>query len=89
MRWSSQPRFHLEMALTRVLHARRLVPIEELINQLGGVGPPSSRGASCQSSSQLPQSSVDQPVYRSSSSQGAGRDSFCFLLPCELASVSR
>jgi DNA polymerase-3 subunit gamma/tau len=56
MRWSSQPRFHLEMALTRVLHAKRLVSIEELIKQLGGGRPPSTTEPPVKSSSQLPQS---------------------------------
>ena len=56
MRWSSQPRFHLEMALTRVLHAKRLVSIEELIKQLGGAMPPSTTEPPAKSSSQLPQS---------------------------------
>ncbi|MGH9429129.1 MAG: DNA polymerase III subunit gamma/tau, partial [Terriglobia bacterium] len=55
MRWSSQPRFHLEMALTRVLHAKRLVSIEELINQLGGGGAPSPPELPAKGSSQLPQ----------------------------------
>jgi len=55
MRWSSQPRFHLEMALTRVLHAKRLVSIEELINQLGDAGPPSSPGPPAKGSTQFPQ----------------------------------
>jgi len=55
MRWSSQPRFHLEMALTRVLHAKRLVSIEALINQLGGAGPPSSPEPPAKGSTQLPQ----------------------------------
>jgi DNA polymerase-3 subunit gamma/tau len=55
MRGSSQPRFHLEMALTRVLHARRLVSIEELINQLGGVGQPSPPEPPGRGSTQLPQ----------------------------------
>ncbi|MSO23602.1 MAG: DNA polymerase III subunit gamma/tau [Acidobacteria bacterium] len=56
MRWSSQPRFHLEMALTRVLHAKRLVSIEKLINQLGGAEPPSSPEPPAKGSTQLPQS---------------------------------
>jgi DNA polymerase-3 subunit gamma/tau len=56
MRWSSQPRFHLEMALTRVLHAKRLVSIEELIKQLGGGVPPSTTEPPAKSSSHLPQS---------------------------------
>ena len=81
MRWSSQPRFHLEMALTRVLHAKRLVSIEELINQLGGVGPPSSPEPPRKGSTQLPQSSSNQPFYRSSASQGAGRAA-CFACSC-------
>jgi DNA polymerase-3 subunit gamma/tau len=55
MRWSSQPRFHLEMALTRVLHAKRLVSIEALINQLGGAGPPSSPEPPAKGSTQFPQ----------------------------------
>jgi DNA polymerase-3 subunit gamma/tau len=36
LRWSSQPRFHLEMALMKILQAKRLVPIEQLIAGLGG-----------------------------------------------------
>jgi hypothetical protein len=36
MRWTSQARFHLEMALMKILQAKRLVPIEELISGLGG-----------------------------------------------------
>jgi DNA polymerase-3 subunit gamma/tau len=55
MRGSSQPRFHLEMALTRVLHARRLVSIEELINQLGGAEPASSPDPPGKGSTQLSQ----------------------------------
>src|SRR5262245_29432937 len=55
MRWSSQPRFHLEMALTRVLQAKRLVPLEELINQLGGTGTASPAEPLAKGSTQLPQ----------------------------------
>lgn len=55
MRWSSQPRFHLEMALTRILHAKRLVSIEELINRLGGTAAPLSPEPPAKGSSQLPQ----------------------------------
>jgi DNA polymerase III subunit gamma/tau len=36
LRWSSQPRFHLEMALMKILQAKRLVPIEQVIAGLGG-----------------------------------------------------
>ena len=31
LRWSSQPRFHLEMGLMKILQAKRLVSIEELV----------------------------------------------------------
>ncbi len=31
LRWSSQPRFHLEMGLMKIVQARRLVPLEELL----------------------------------------------------------
>ncbi|MBM3800964.1 MAG: DNA polymerase III subunit gamma/tau [Acidimicrobiia bacterium] len=54
MRWSSQPRFHLEMALTRVLHAKRLVSIEELIDQLSGATPSPAPDPPAKSSLQLP-----------------------------------
>lgn len=36
LRWSSQPRFHLEIALMKILQAKRLVPIEELLAGLRG-----------------------------------------------------
>ncbi|MCI0418250.1 MAG: DNA polymerase III subunit gamma/tau, partial [Acidobacteria bacterium] len=55
MRWSSQPRFHLEMTLTRIVHAKRLVPIEELIAQLGGGGLPAAGDPPAKGSTQLPQ----------------------------------
>lgn len=56
MRWSSQPRFHLEMALTRILHAKRLVSIEELISRLGGTAAPLSPEPPPKGSSKLPHS---------------------------------
>ena len=36
MRWSSQPRFQLEMGLMKILQAKKLVAIEELLTNLGG-----------------------------------------------------
>ena len=36
MRWSSQPRFHLEMGLMKILQVKKLVSIEELLANLGG-----------------------------------------------------
>ena len=40
IRASMQPRYHLEMALLRWIHLRRLVPLTELIDQMGGRGKP-------------------------------------------------
>ena len=35
-----QPRYHLEMALLRWIHLRKLVPLSDLIEQMGGRGEP-------------------------------------------------
>ncbi len=35
-----QPRYHLEMALLRWIHLRKLVPLTDLIDQMGGRGKP-------------------------------------------------
>jgi DNA polymerase-3 subunit gamma/tau len=40
MKGASQPQYHLEMALLRWMHLRRLVPIEDLIAQMEGGTPP-------------------------------------------------
>ncbi len=37
MRWSSQPRFQLEMGLMKILQAKKIVAIEELLTNLGGI----------------------------------------------------
>jgi DNA polymerase-3 subunit gamma/tau len=39
LRYSLEPRFHLEMGLLKLVHARRLVPLESLLSELRGVGP--------------------------------------------------
>jgi len=50
IRNASQPRYHLEMALLRWMHLRKLVPLTELMEQMGGprsaAAPSSSRGPS-------------------------------------------
>ncbi len=38
MRYSLVPRFHLELALMKLVHARRLTSIESLLSGLGGAG---------------------------------------------------
>ena len=40
IRASMQPRYHLEMALLRWIHLRKLVPLSDLIDQMGGRGKP-------------------------------------------------
>jgi DNA polymerase-3 subunit gamma/tau len=40
IRTASHPRYHFEMALLRWMHVRRLVPLADLMEQLGGGGPP-------------------------------------------------
>src|SRR5207253_9072018 len=38
IRTASHPRYHFEMALLRWMHVRRLVPLADLMEQLGGGG---------------------------------------------------
>jgi DNA polymerase-3 subunit gamma/tau len=39
MRYSLQPRFHLELGLMKLVHARRLASLESLLGELGGSKP--------------------------------------------------
>jgi DNA polymerase III gamma/tau subunit len=41
LRYSLAPRFHLEMGLLKLVHAKRLASLESLLAQLGSAGPPS------------------------------------------------
>jgi len=47
IRTASQPRYHFEMVLLRWMHLRKLVPLTDLLEQLGGRAPaaPSNPGA--------------------------------------------
>ena len=38
MRYALVPRFHLELALMKMVHARRLASLETLLSGLGGAG---------------------------------------------------
>jgi DNA polymerase-3 subunit gamma/tau len=40
MRYSLQPRFHLELGLMKLVHAQRLASLESLLSQLGQAAPP-------------------------------------------------
>jgi DNA polymerase-3 subunit gamma/tau len=44
MRYAMQPRFHLELGLMKLVHARRLAPLEGLLAQLEQAGPPDKAG---------------------------------------------
>jgi DNA polymerase III subunit gamma/tau len=57
IRNAAQPRYHLEMALLRWIHLRKLMPLEDLLSGGGGSGP--SRGFPA--SSARPASSVAKP----------------------------
>src|SRR4051812_16806404 len=57
IRSSMQPRYHLEMALLRWIHLRRLVPLSSLIQGLDAQAPPPSRGAAAPQ----PRPSVAEP----------------------------
>jgi DNA polymerase-3 subunit gamma/tau len=39
LRYSLQPRFHLELGLLKLVHARRLASLESLLSELGGLKP--------------------------------------------------
>lgn len=43
IRGSQQPRYHLEMALLRWIHLRKLVPLSDLIRQVSGGAPAAAR----------------------------------------------
>lgn len=45
MRYSLQPRFHLELGLIKLVHARKLVAIESLISRMETTGAPAARPA--------------------------------------------
>jgi DNA polymerase-3 subunit gamma/tau len=43
IRTAAQPRYHLEMALLRWIHLRKLMPIEDLVAAAGNAAPPATR----------------------------------------------
>ncbi|HUK17674.1 MAG TPA: DNA polymerase III subunit gamma/tau [Bryobacteraceae bacterium] len=44
MQFSLQPRFHLELGLVKLVHAGKLMPIEEALAELGGTSPSPAPG---------------------------------------------
>ena len=57
IRNASQPRYHFEMVLLRWMHLRKLVPLSELMEQMGG-----GRGVKSQIPSPKPQTVAPRPV---------------------------
>jgi DNA polymerase-3 subunit gamma/tau len=49
IRSSMQPRYHLEMALLRLIHLRKLVPLSDLIEQMKGSAPSTAAGPNVRS----------------------------------------
>jgi len=46
LRYSLQPRFHLELGLMKLVHARRLASLESVLSELGGLKPGEEPGGS-------------------------------------------
>ena len=58
IRTASQPRYHFEMVLLRWMHLRKLVPLTELMEQLGGGRDLKTQGPSLKSQSPRPKAQV-------------------------------
>jgi DNA polymerase-3 subunit gamma/tau len=54
IRVASQPRYHFEMALLRWMHLRKLVPLTELLDGLGGGASPRAAGSAARASASAP-----------------------------------
>jgi len=61
MRYALAPRFHLELALMKLVHARRLVSLESLLSGLGGAGLPGKTPSAPQASAVSPVRSASEP----------------------------
>jgi len=75
MRYSLQPRFHLELGLVKLVHAQRLASLEGLLSQLGqagpaqkSMGPPAARN---QSASEPPRANLRASVPAGPAAQAA------------------
>ncbi|MEW5979039.1 MAG: DNA polymerase III subunit gamma/tau [Acidobacteriota bacterium] len=70
LRWSSQPRFHLEIGLIKLVQAKRLVPLERVLAGLEENPKSGPNDIPARTSSQLPKS---PPVSRFTSAAAAVR----------------
>ncbi len=89
IRTAAHPRYHFEMALLRWMHVRKLVPLTELMEQLGGAGAPriaaptgDSRPAPTGKSGATRESSIAPPRNTIAPSNGVPR-------PREIRTVKR
>ncbi|HXX21912.1 MAG TPA: DNA polymerase III subunit gamma/tau [Terriglobia bacterium] len=72
MRYSLQPRFHLELGLMKLVYTRRLAPLEGLLAQLGQSGPAEkTMGAGPKGAGTGPARSVPLPVQGAEAPQGS------------------
>jgi len=69
IRAAAQPRYHLEMALLRWIHQRKLVPIEDLIQSAGSGQPPSRQSGSAPARTAAP----SQPLRASAPAAAPAR----------------
>jgi DNA polymerase-3 subunit gamma/tau len=76
IRGAAQPRYHLEMALLRWIHMRKLVPIEELI-QAAAAGQP------------LPRSGAAAPAARPTAQSAAATRTAAASIPAAAATAPR
>ena len=61
LQFSLQPRLHLEIGLLRLIHAGRLVPIEEALAEMGGTGGPPATSHKPSTTSHRPQATASAP----------------------------
>ena len=73
VRYAPEPRFHLELALMKLVHAQRLEPLENLLSELsaGATSPRTSDGTSDKTSSLAPEKSSGRARSAEASPQAA------------------
>jgi DNA polymerase-3 subunit gamma/tau len=75
IRNASQPRYHFEMVLLKWMHLRKLVPLTELMEQIGGIKAPGS-GHKAQGPTPIapgPKAQVQSPALQADGATDVGR----------------
>ena len=62
LRYSLEPRFHLEMGLMKLVHARKLVSLESLLTELGTSGPARKQESAAPRTTATPGPGTSSPV---------------------------